>query len=185
MNRACFTKEKNTRIHTKMGEIHELFVLALSLVWGGGQSPGRVSRGQRFMCYLQNPRNYQSFCLGTRPGRPVTGATGQSFMCQSFMRLSCSQNVQKWIQKSVKSAFRKVPEGKNAKGKSFRELCGRKMFTEDISEDFLRRSKISLLVDFRVCLDFFKIFAEDCFLLRSFRKFLPSWFLPLSRFQAV
>ena len=37
MNRACFPKE-NTRIHKK-GEIHELFVLALSLVWFAGASP--------------------------------------------------------------------------------------------------------------------------------------------------
>ena len=36
VNRACFSKEKNTRIHKKMGEIHELFVLALSLVWLAG-----------------------------------------------------------------------------------------------------------------------------------------------------
>ena len=31
----------------------------------------------------------------------------------------------------------------------------------------------------------FEIFAEDCFLLRSFRKFLPSGFLSLSRLQLV
>ena len=37
MNRACFPKE-NTRIH-KNGEIHELFVLALSLVWFAGATP--------------------------------------------------------------------------------------------------------------------------------------------------
>ena len=30
---------KNTRIHTKMGEIHELFVLAPSLVWFAGATP--------------------------------------------------------------------------------------------------------------------------------------------------
>ena len=33
VNRACFPKEKHNRIHMKKGEIHELFVLALSLVW--------------------------------------------------------------------------------------------------------------------------------------------------------
>ena len=27
----------------------------------GGESPGRVSRGQRFMCYLRNPRNIPLF----------------------------------------------------------------------------------------------------------------------------
>ena len=40
VNRACFPKE-NTRIHIKMGEIHELFVLALSLVWFAGATPQR------------------------------------------------------------------------------------------------------------------------------------------------
>ena len=34
-----FFKERNTRIHIKMGEIHELFVLALSLVWFAGATP--------------------------------------------------------------------------------------------------------------------------------------------------
>ena len=38
VNRACFPR-KNTRIHTKMGEIHELFVLALFLVWFAGATP--------------------------------------------------------------------------------------------------------------------------------------------------
>ena len=34
-----FYKEKHTRIHREMGEIHELFVLALSLVWFAGTTP--------------------------------------------------------------------------------------------------------------------------------------------------
>ena len=42
---------------------------------------------------------------------------------------------------------------------------------------------MSLLLDFREFLDIFEIFAEDCFLLKSVRKFLPSGFLSLSRFQ--
>ena len=37
-NRACFPKEKTPEF-TKMGEIHELFVLALSLVWFAGATP--------------------------------------------------------------------------------------------------------------------------------------------------
>ena len=51
------------------------------------------------------------------------------------------------------------------------------MFAEDISEDFSEDRR------YHFFLDIFEIFAEDCFLLRSFRKFLPSGFLPLSRFQ--
>ena len=38
MNRACFPKEKTPEF-TKIGEIHELFVLALSLVWFAGATP--------------------------------------------------------------------------------------------------------------------------------------------------
>ena len=55
------------------------------------------------------------------------------------------------------------------------------MFAEDISEDF---SDITFALDFIVFLDIFEFFTEDFFLLRGFRKFLPSGFLPLSRFQA-
>ena len=39
---------------------------------------------------------------------------------------------------------------------------------------------MSLILNFRVFLDIFEAFAEDRFLLRSFRKFLTSGFLPLS-----
>ena len=42
-----FPKKKNTRIHTKMGEIHELFVLALSLVWFAGATPERNGELQK------------------------------------------------------------------------------------------------------------------------------------------
>ena len=38
MNRARFPKDKTPEF-TKMGEIHELFVLALSLVWFAGGTP--------------------------------------------------------------------------------------------------------------------------------------------------
>ena len=37
MNRACFPKEKTPEF--TMGEIHELFILALSLVWFAGATP--------------------------------------------------------------------------------------------------------------------------------------------------
>ena len=57
------------------------------------------------------------------------------------------------------------------------------MFAEDISEDFSEDRIYHFLLDFKVFLDIFEIFTEACFLLRSFRKFLPSGFLPLSRFQ--
>ena len=38
VNRACFPKEKHQNSQ-KMGEIHELFVLALFLVWFAGATP--------------------------------------------------------------------------------------------------------------------------------------------------
>ena len=38
MNRACFPKEKTPEF-TKTGEIHELFALALSLVWFARATP--------------------------------------------------------------------------------------------------------------------------------------------------
>ena len=38
MNRDCFPKE-NTPEFTKLGEIHELFVLVFSLVWFAGATP--------------------------------------------------------------------------------------------------------------------------------------------------
>ena len=37
--RACFPKEKHRNSHKKMCEIHELFVLALSLGWFAGATP--------------------------------------------------------------------------------------------------------------------------------------------------
>ena len=53
------------------------------------------------------------------------------------------------------------------------------MFAEDISED--RRYHFCWILEY-FWIDI-EIFAEDCFLLKSFRKFLPSGCLPLSRFQ--
>ena len=47
MNRACFPKEKAPEF-TKMGEIHELFVLALSLVWFAGATPENTKTWARF-----------------------------------------------------------------------------------------------------------------------------------------
>ena len=65
---------KNTRIHTKMGEIHELFILALSLVWFAGATPERPIRSEGsplvFYClssggvFANSPCfSRQNFCL--------------------------------------------------------------------------------------------------------------------------
>ena len=53
------------------------------------------------------------------------------------------------------------------------------MFAEDISEDFAEVRKYHFYWNFE------HTFAEDYFLLRSFQKFLPSGFLPISRFQTI
>ena len=55
------------------------------------------------------------------------------------------------------------------------------MFGEDISEDFSEDKKISLLLEFIIFLDIFEIFAEDCFLLRSFGSF-TLWVFTLKPF---
>ena len=64
MNRACFPKKKTPEF-TKMGEIHELFVLAVSLVWFAGATP--ESRGK--IAY-KNPikLNERKQLLGIVPG---------------------------------------------------------------------------------------------------------------------
>ena len=56
MNRARFPKEKTPEF-TKMGEIHELFVLALSLVWFAGATP-EENFASRFRSLVQeNPKD--------------------------------------------------------------------------------------------------------------------------------
>ena len=46
----------------------------------------------KFHVLSSEPKELKSFCPDTRPGGPVTGATGKSFMCKSFMCLFCSLN---------------------------------------------------------------------------------------------
>ena len=46
-----FLRKTSTRIHLKMCEIHELFVLALSLVWFAGATPDACLR--RLCCFAQ------------------------------------------------------------------------------------------------------------------------------------
>ena len=65
----------------------------INLLSGDCPVGGGVSRsgGQGSKTYLlsSEPKEHKSFCPGTRPGRPVTGVTGQTFMCKSFMCLFC------------------------------------------------------------------------------------------------
>ena len=84
--------------------------------------------------------------------------------------------------------IRKDPEGKNAKGKNFWELRGRKNISQKLFQMISQKIEditLTLFFCLSIFLDIFEIFAEDCFLLRSFRKSLPSGFLPLSRFQQI
>ena len=65
----------------KKAHKHKSFWPVTPPVTGG--SPDREARGQSFMCYPRNPRNINLFCPDTRPGRPVTRATGE-FYVQKF-----------------------------------------------------------------------------------------------------
>ena len=56
------------------------------------------------------------------------------------------------------------------------------MFAEDTSEDFSEDRRYHFSWIFIVFLDIFEIFAEDCFLLRSFRKFFTLWVFTLKPF---
>ena len=63
VNRACFPKEKTPEF-TKMGEIHELFVLPLSLVWFAGATPDLWSRlAQHSICPKTDHRT-RDLCAG-------------------------------------------------------------------------------------------------------------------------
>ena len=46
--------------------------------------------GSKTYVLSPKPKEHKSFCPGTRPWRPVTGVTRQSFMCKSLMCLFCS-----------------------------------------------------------------------------------------------
>ena len=72
----------------------------------------------------------------------------------------------------------------NAKGKNFENFAEeKKRFAEDISEDFSEDRRYHFCAGFSsIPADIFEIFAEDCFLLRSFQKFLPSGFFTLKPF---
>ena len=84
VNRACFPKEKTPEF-TKMGEIHELFVLALSLVWFAGASPdkekkirahaskvlsGKAPTLPSGLTYMTWPKVGQQTQIMSRPGKP-------------------------------------------------------------------------------------------------------------------
>ena len=63
VNRACFLR-KNTRIHKK-GEIHDLFVLALSLVWFAGATPDIKQSTREFaILSIQVLRDTKSIVAG-------------------------------------------------------------------------------------------------------------------------
>ena len=53
---------------------------------GGGVSRS-AAQGSKIYVLSSEPKEHTSFCPGARPGKLVTGVTGKSFMCQSFMCL--------------------------------------------------------------------------------------------------
>ena len=60
---------KNTRIGIKMGEIHELFVVALSLVWFAGATPEktpakpRLKPGKNFLDNVESAQKVGDFVM--------------------------------------------------------------------------------------------------------------------------
>ena len=100
----------------------------------------------------------------------------------------CVRNASKLRQKCAEHLWGRTPFGryrKNAKGKNFWKLCRRRKCSQKIFQKISQKIEDIILLDFKVFLDIFEIFAEECFLLRSFRKFSPSGFVPLSRFQSM
>ena len=70
------------------------------------------------------------------------------------------------------------------RGKTSENFRGRKKCSQMIFPKISQKIEdITFTLDFRVFLDMFEIFTEDCFLPRSFRKSFPSGFLSLSRFR--
>ena len=97
------------------------------------------------------------------------------------------QKIQETVSAFLSSLIRKEPVGKNAKGKNFGKLRGRKKCSKKIFQKISQKiEKISLLLDLIVFLDIFEIFAEDCLLFFSekFSEVLPSGFFTLKPFPA-
>ena len=97
----------------------------------------------------------------------------------------CVFQARKFSNQENPQISEKSQRGKTQRVKLLKTSRKKKMFAEDISE-FSEDSRYHfywILEYFWISKHIFQIFAEDCFLLRGFRKFLPSGFLPLCRFQ--
>ena len=69
MNRACFLRKKTPEF-TKMGEIHEFFILALSLVWFAGATPERIGPSKVFAVPHRSARAFRKLpIIGDAPER--------------------------------------------------------------------------------------------------------------------
>ena len=73
--------------------------------------------------------------------------------------------------------------GLKRKGQKLLKTSRKKICSQKIFQKILKIEDVTF-IGFRVSLDIFLIFAEDCFLLRRFFFVLRSGFLLLSRFQA-
>ena len=76
----------------------------------------------------------------------------------------------------LEDVLRKEPEGKNAKGKNFWKLRGRKKGSQKI---FQKISQKSFLLDFSVFLDIFEIFAKIAFFSEKFPEVFTLWVFTL------
>ena len=84
----CWDLQKVSKFQERKRHININLFGRWPLRWPGVSRPG--SQGSKIYVLSSEPKEHKSFCPDTRPGRPVTGVTGQSFMWKSFMCLFCS-----------------------------------------------------------------------------------------------
>ena len=143
---------------------------------------GRISRGHPGVIRADIPA--QNFGQGTQnAGKTSTWA--RTSMTRRRGRPRPQGTSKNFGQKNFGLNFRSLFFGKsqrvkNAKRKllktSRKKKCSQKIF-QKISQKI---EDITFTGFYSISGYLFEIFAEDCFLRRSFRKFLPSGFLPLS-----
>ena len=87
----CHSTHSSRAVQIRVGLSGKKRHINIILFPGDSSSDRGVSRpgGQGSNVYVlsSEPKEHKSFAMGTRPGGPVTGATGQSFMCSSFLCL--------------------------------------------------------------------------------------------------
>ena len=86
----------------------------------GRVRPDLLKQGSKIYVLCSESKEHKSFSPGTRPGRPVTGVTGQSFMCYSFMCASMQKSA-----KGCKRTQKGTKERERAQMSAKVRLCGK------------------------------------------------------------